>query len=386
MRAFEGIRVLDLTHVFAGPFCTYQMAVMGAEVIKIEPPNAPDMMRDEGYSETLNNLGLSNVFVCQNSEKKSLSLDLKAKDDRDFFLKLVRTADVLVQNYSGRSMEKLGFSYGKIKKINPNIIYCSMTGFGRTGPKAEHPAYDSIIQAYSGLMELNGLKATGPIRVGPAIVDYGTGIHAAFAISSALYRRQITGEGLEIDLSMLDAAIMLMTSTVADSLSSGISSPSYGNNHPDHPGYGAFNAGDRMIVIGAFTKKQLCNLLLGLNLKKEVKLVSCLTKKEMKASYSELRYSIENVIKTKTADFWEKKLNDCHVPAAKVRNLIEALNSDQVKSRRVLQNSLLEKDCGHPRLLPTAAFSYSKGSPKLTKSAPKIGEDNYTVRKSLGDS
>ena len=135
MRAFEGIRVLDLTHVFAGPFCTYQMAVMGAEVIKIEPPNSPDMMRHEGYSETLNNLGLSNLFVCQNSEKKSLSLDLKAKDDRDFFLKLVRTADVLVQNYSGRSMEKLGFSYGEIKKINPNIIYCSMTGFGRTGPK-----------------------------------------------------------------------------------------------------------------------------------------------------------------------------------------------------------------------------------------------------------
>ncbi len=107
MRAFEGIRVLDLTHVFAGPFCTYQLAVMGAEVIKIEPPDCPDMMRDEGYSDTLNDVGLSNFFVCQNSGKKSLSLDLKQKDDRKFFFKLAQTADVLVQNYSGRSLDKV---------------------------------------------------------------------------------------------------------------------------------------------------------------------------------------------------------------------------------------------------------------------------------------
>jgi len=220
MRAFEGIRVLDLTHVFAGPFCTFQLAVMGADVIKIESPDFPDMMRDEGNSEALNELGLSNFFVCQNSEKKSLSLNLKLDDDREFFLKLVRTADVLVQNYSGKAMERLGFSYKKLKKINPKLIYCSMTGFGKTGPKAEHPAYDSVIQAYSGLMELNGVKSIGPLRVGPAIVDYGTGIHAAFAISSALFRREITGEGLEIDLSMLDAASMRMPSSVSDTLAS----------------------------------------------------------------------------------------------------------------------------------------------------------------------
>ena len=386
MRAFEGIRVLDLTHVFAGPFCTFQLAVMGADVIKIESPDFPDMMRDEGNSEALNELGLSNFFVCQNSEKKSLSLNLKSDDDREFFLKLVRTADVLVQNYSGKAMERLGFSYKKLKKINSKLIYCSMTGFGKTGPKAEHPAYDSVIQAYSGLMELNGLKSTGPLRVGPAIVDYGTGIHAAFAISSALFRREITGEGLEIDLSMLDAAFMLMTSTVSDTLASGISKPSYGNNHPDYAGYGAYNTSDRMIVIGAFTKKQLNNLFLALELTEQAERVSTMSKAEIKDNNSRFRTIIESVIETNTADYWETKLNSFHVPAAKVRTLVEALASDQVKSRQVLQNSLLAEHSDQPTLLPTAAFSYSQGSPRITKAAPRINRDGGQIEKEVGDS
>ena len=141
-----------------------------------------------------------------------------------------------------------------------------MTGFGKTGPKSQHPAYDSVIQAFSGLMELNGLKSTGPLRVGPAVVDYGTGIHAAFAISSALYRRQITGKGIEIDVSMLDAALMLMTSTVSETIATGISKPNYGNDHPDYAGYGTFKTSDRDLVIGAFTKKQTQNLFKALKL------------------------------------------------------------------------------------------------------------------------
>ncbi len=386
MRAFEGIRVLDLTHVFAGPFCTFQLAVMGADVIKIESPHFPDMMRDEGNSEALNSLGLSNFFVCQNSEKKSLSLDLELGSDRKVFLKLVKTADVLVQNYSGKAMERLGLSYEKLKIINPKLIYCSMTGFGQTGPKAEDPAYDSVIQAYSGLMELNGLKSTGPMRVGPAIVDYGTGIHAAFAISSALYRRTVTGEGLEIDLSMLDAALMLMTSTVSDCLASGISQPNHGNNHPDYAGYGTYAAKDRMIMIGAFTKRQLNNLFLALGLKEQAGQVSGMKKSEIKENNSRFRFLIEKVIETKTADHWETKLNSFHVPAAKVRTLVEALRSDQIRSRRVLQNSFLTEAPCHPKVLPVAAFSYSKGSPEITRAAPRIGRDNVKIIKNASDS
>ena len=283
-------------------------------------------------------------------------------------------------------MERLGFSYEKLKKLNPKLIYCSMTGFGGTGPKAEHPAYDSVIQAYSGLMELNGLKSTGPLRVGPAIVDYGTGIHAAFAISSALFRREITGEGLEIDLSMLDAAFMLMTSTVSDSLASGISKPSYGNNHPDYAGYGAYNTSDRMIVIGAFTKKQLKNLFLALELKEQAEQVSSMSKTEIKDNNARFRAFIEKVVETNTADYWETKLNSFHVPAAKVRTLVEALASDQVKSRQVLQNSLLKEHPDQPAVLPTAAFSYSQGSPRITSPAPRMARDIGRTGESISDS
>ena len=358
MRPFEGIRILDLTHVFAGPFCTFQLAVMGAEVIKIESPNAPDMMRDEGNFDDLNQLGLSNFYICQNSEKKSLSLDLKAEKDKDFFFKLLKKADVLVQNYAGNSIDNLGLSYKKLKKINPRLIYCSMTGFGRTGPKSEHPAYDSVIQAYSGLMELNGLKSTGPLRVGPAVVDYGTGIHAAFAISSALYRRQITGKGLEIDVSMLDAALMLMTSTVSETIATGLSKPNYGNDHPDYAGYGAFKANDRDFVIGAFTKKQMQDLFRALDLDDTANEISYMSKKEIKKNKKRFKKMISQVVINNTADYWEEVLNRYHVPASKIRTLTEALNSEQIKSRSVLQNSLLSNNF-HSKKLPTAAFGLS---------------------------
>ena len=383
MRPFEGIRVLDLTHVFAGPFCTFQLAVMGAEVIKIESPDIPDMMRDEGNFDDLNDLGLSNFYICQNSEKKSLTLDLKNIDDRSFFFKLLHTADVLVQNYSGNSIADLGLSYKKLKKINPKLIYCSMTGFGRTGPKSEHPAYDHVIQAFSGLMELNGLKSTGPLRVGPAVVDYGTGIHAAFAISSALYRRQITGEGLEIDVSMLDAALMLMTSTVSETIATGLSKPNHGNDHPDYAGYGAFKASDRDFVIGAFTKKQMQNLFRALDLDDTANKIAYMSKKEIKTNKKKFKKMISQVVINNTADYWEEVLNRYHVPASKIQTLTEALNSEQIKSRSVLQNSLLSNNF-HSKKLPTAAFGYSSGSPKITKSAQKLGKNNKEIRKHIG--
>ena len=382
MRPFEGIRVLDLTHVFAGPFCTFQLAVMGAEVIKIESPNSPDMMRDEGNFDDLNELGLSNFYICQNSEKKSLSLDLKAEKDKDFFLKLLKKSDVLVQNYAGNSIDNLGLSYKKLKKINPGLIYCSMTGFGKTGPKSKHPAYDSVIQAFSGLMELNGLKSTGPLRVGPAVVDYGTGIHAAFAISSALYRRQITGKGIEIDVSMLDAALMLMTSTVSETIATGISKPNYGNDHPDYAGYGAFKTGDRDLVIGAFTKKQTQNLFKALNLENISHEISLMSKKQLKKNKKKFKKIISKVLICNTADHWEEILNKHHVPASKIRTLSEALNSEQIKSRAVLQKSLLKNNFNSKRL-PTAAFSYSDGSPQITKPAQKLGKNDNEIRKKV---
>ena len=177
MQPFEGIRVLDLTHVLAGPFCAFQLATLGADVIKIEPPDSPDMIRDEGSSAELNAALTGTYFMPQAAGKRSLVLDLKLSQGREVFLKLVATADVVIQNYSGAALERLGLGYEDLLKGRPDLIHCSLTGYGRTGPKAEHPAYDLVIQAYTGLMYANGWGNDGdfPLRVGPPVIDYGTG-------------------------------------------------------------------------------------------------------------------------------------------------------------------------------------------------------------------
>ncbi|MEM7670323.1 MAG: CoA transferase, partial [Pseudomonadota bacterium] len=189
MRPFEDVRVLDLTHVLAGPFATFQLAVLGADVIKIEAPDRPDMTRNEGVSADLNDAHYGTYFLGQNGGKRSLTLDLATPEGRGILGQLIARADVLVQNYSGAGLDEHGFGAETALEINPRLIYCSMTGFGRTGPKQNDPAYDIIIQAFSGIMAANGTADTSPVRVGPPMVDYGTGAQAALAISAALYQR-----------------------------------------------------------------------------------------------------------------------------------------------------------------------------------------------------
>ena len=232
VKAFEGYRVLDLTHVLAGPFCTYQLAVLGAEVIKIEPPGEPDMVRAEGASEVLNRQGMGIMFQSQGANKRALSLNLKCEAGRAIFRRLVAVADVVVENYRAGAFPSLGLGYEDLASLNPSLIYCSITGFGQTGPKAGHTAFDNVIQARSGLMATTGTVDTAPVRVGAPVLDYGTGAQAAFAIAAALLRRERTGQGQRLDVSMLDAALVLMASAVATSEASGEPPVPHGNSHP----------------------------------------------------------------------------------------------------------------------------------------------------------
>ena len=205
MKAFEGYRVLDLTHVLAGPFSTYQLAVLGAEVIKVEPPDAPDIVRVEGAVEALNREGMGVMFQSQGANKRGLSLNLKSEAGRDIFKRLAAGADVVVENYRAGALPSLGLGYDELAALNPSLIYCSITGFGQTGPKAGHTAFDNVIQARSGLMATTGTVHSAPLRVGAPVLDYGTGAQAAFAIAAALLRRERTGERQRLDVSMLDA-------------------------------------------------------------------------------------------------------------------------------------------------------------------------------------
>lgn len=372
MKPFENIRVLDLTHVFAGPFATYQLAVLGAEVIKIEPPQNPDMMREEGSDPQLNERGMGICFQIQSANKKSLALDLKSPTGKADFLELVKTADVMVQNYSGKKLEALGLGYEDISSINPNIIYCQMTGYGRTGPKAEHPAYDLVIQAFSGLMAANGTPESGPVRVGPAVVDYGTGAQAAFAIASALFQRTQTGKGQYIDVSMLDSALMLMSSHVTETIATGVAPAPFGNIHPQFAGYSAFEASDATVVIGAWTTSQLHNLFktVGLNERADELLQNTREDSINRVSSDYALLSAE--ILKNTADYWEKSLNEAGVPAARLRTIDEALESEQVKSRRVIQPSQAEIGSGLLGRLPVAGFSFAEDGPEISSPPPEL--------------
>ena len=212
MRPFEGIRVIDVTHVLAGPFAAYQLAVLGADVIKVEDPNDPDQSRTTGTDKALNRKQMGTGFLTQASNKRSIALDLKKEADREVLKKLVATADVFVENYRPGAFDALGLGYDDLAKINPRLIYASFSAFGNTGPRRVQTAYDHVIQATSGLMAATGTNDVHPVKIGAPAVDYSTGITGAFALSAALFQRERTGKGQRIDMAMLDVAMILMAS------------------------------------------------------------------------------------------------------------------------------------------------------------------------------
>ncbi len=386
MQPFEGIRVLDLTHVLAGPFCAYQLATLGADVIKIEPPGEPDMMRDEGTSPELNEALTGTGFMPQAAGKRSLVLDLKSEDGREVFLKLVATADVVVQNYAGDALDRLGLGYDDLAAVKPDLIHCSMTGYGRTGPKAGHPAYDLVIQAYTGLMYANGWGDDGdrPLRVGPPVVDYGTGMQAAFAVSAALYQRERTGKGQQIDLAMADAALMLMTAHVTHTVATGQSLPAYGNENTGRPSNNAYLTTDGWIVVAAYTPKQFASFMRVLGLDDRADEILSTPKSEHSQNQVEDRRNIARVLATRPAAEWEELLNAAHIPAARARRMEETLAEAQIASRQILQSYGESLASDAPDRLPTAAFSFAHGGPDLAGPPPGFGAQTTEILKELG--
>lgn len=384
MQAFEGIRVVDFTHVLAGPFCTYQLAVMGADVIKIESPAAQDMMRSEGVSDSLADEGRGTQYLAQSANKRSLLVDFSTKEGRQIILSLIRSADVLVENFRGGVMAKVGLDYDSVKEINSQLIYCSMTGFGQTGPKAQHPAYDNVIQAFSGLMAHTGTTETAPVRVGPPVLDYGTGAQAAFAVSAALFQRSRTGTGQRIDVAMLDAALMLMSTSVVDTQVTGKAPVPPGNSSPSYAAYACFDTPDGQIMIGAFTAKQQADLWQVLNQPALAELTVGLGPCERAERVDQDRALIAELLMAKSAQHWEDVLNDAGVPAARVRQLDEALGHQQVASRQVMQTADgLGEDFDQLKT-PVAAFSFEHDGPDISLHGARPGQHSVEILSELG--
>ena len=380
MKALEGIRVLDFTHIYAGPFATYQLGVMGAEIIKIESPSVPDAMRSKGVDEYQNQIGLGSTYVFNNQGKKAITLNLKTTKGLEIAKELVASADVLVENYSA-GLTELGLGPEVTKNINPKLIYCEMSGFGRGHYYSGRPAYDPVIQAFSGMMSLNGEADQDYIRVGPPLIDYGTGAQAAFAITAALLQRHKTGKGQLIEVNMLDAAMLMMSPHIANTMQAGYTEERSGNVSNSLPGYSVFPTKDHNMMLGAFTLVQHLNLFNALNLECLRLSTETITIKFLARNNGVIRQQIIEALKKQTAEYWEEYLNQNDIPAARIRNVYEMLDNDQP---RRAPNSRHKRFHGSDMEMPIAAFSYAEDGPELDYHCAKQGEDNQTVLSELG--
>ncbi len=391
-QAFSHLRVIDLTHVIAGPFCTYQLAVMGADVIKVEAPDHPDVSRSSGahpnWTDAKKESAMRSDFTAQNANKRAVCIDLKSAEGVAVLRRLIADADVFVENYRSGAMAKLDLDYAAVRSIKPDIIYCSITGFGQQGPIAERTAYDNVIQAYSGLMAATGDEHSAPLKVGPPVLDYGTGIQAAFAIAAALYQRTATGKGQYIDVAMLDAAMMLMSSHITRFHHAGELPPVTGNSSGFNAGYGCYAAKQGLLMLGAYTGEQVKNMWGVLGDRDHGEALAALTPMEMADYFEDDRRRIAGIIKQKTAAQWETQFNRKRVPAARVRELDQVLADPQLRGRAVLQSA--DTDADPPLLkklsqkIPVAAFQYAENGPALRFPPPNFAEHTGEVLREIG--
>jgi crotonobetainyl-CoA:carnitine CoA-transferase CaiB-like acyl-CoA transferase len=374
MRPFEGIRVIDVTHVLAGPFAAYQLAVLGADVIKVEDPNDPDQSRGAGTDTALNLAGMGTSFLTQASNKRSLALDLKQERDRDILKKLVATADVFVENYRPGAFEALGLGYEALSAINPRLIYASFSAFGQTGPRSEQTAYDHVIQATSGIMAMTGTEQVHPVKFGSPAVDYATGMTGAFALSAALFQRERTGRGQRIDMAMLDVAMILMSSHITGYLRNGVHPKPHGNRHP-HATNGAFAAKDGLVMLGASNLRQQRRLWTLLGRPDMIKK----TNDERDADHEREIAVLEEIMPTRSAHEWEQFLQANHVPAARVRTMGEALADPQIASRGVIHRHAGGNGAEGSFGVPLAAFTFAHGGPCIDSPPPALGQHNEEI-------
>ena len=336
MKPLEGIKVLDLTHMLAGPYAGMVLADLGADVVKVEPLGTGEMTRGLLSDDPNNSFkGFGAYFLTLNRNKKSVSLDLKHVQGLQVFYDLVKSTDVVLNNFSAGVVKKLKIDYDHLNKINPKIITCSITGFGETGKHSSRPAYDQIVQAYSGGMSITGADASTPTRAGIPIGDLGSGLFSVIGMLSALLSREKTGKGQHLDLSLLEVQISLLTYMATMQTLSGVNPEPIGNAHFVHVPYNSFTTKDGFVVIAVITDafwQGLLNIVDVDNLRKEEFKSSTGRLKNQKFIESELNKKLS----TETSEHWIKALNSAKVPCAPINSFSQALSDEQVIHRNMV--------------------------------------------------
>jgi len=382
MKLLEGIRVLDLTNVLSGPFATLHLSWLGAEVIKIENPEGGDLARKLGCVPEYNKELMGTSFLAQNANKKSLTLNLKEEKAKEIFRKLVATADVLVENFRPDVMTRLGLGYDSLSIINPRLIYCAISGFGQTGPDAKKPAYDQIIQGLSGVMAVNGDERLNPLRAGFPLCDTVGGLNAAFAIMSALYHRERTGEGQFIDIALLDSIMPLMGWVAANLLIGGQQPQLLGNDNFTAAPSGTFRTKDGFINIAANKQEQWEDVadILGVpELKEDLRFKERDTRKKNRF---ELTTLLEEKLVEKDTAIWVDIFNKKGVPSGEILSLFDALTAPQIEHRKTF--SMVDvSGIGQIKLFNLTA-KFEKVSGNVETPPPLLSEHTDEILKELG--
>ena len=383
-QALAGIRILDLTNVLAGPFCAYQLGLLGAEVIKVEMPNGGDLARRLGADAALNERLMGASFLAQNGGKKSLTVNLKSEHGKAVLRRLVASADVLIENFRPGVLARLGLGYDELRKVNAGLIYCAIAGFGQGGPMKDAPAYDQIIQGLSGMMSITGDEESAPLRVGYPVADTIGGLTAAFAVSSALVRRLKSGEGSFIDVSMLDSVVVTMGWVVSNYLIAGQQPHPCGNDNFTAAPSGTFRTADGPLNIAA-NKQEQFDALVGVLGRPELAADPRFAERECrKRNRAALTAELEASLAAKSAVEWEAILNRVGIPAGRVLTVPEALDNPQIKHRELLQTFDDAPGVGRAVTVTRAGFKMSSGNPSVCAPPPRLGEHTEELLQGLG--
>jgi crotonobetainyl-CoA:carnitine CoA-transferase CaiB-like acyl-CoA transferase len=384
MSLLEGVRVLDLTNVLAGPFACYQLAVLGAEVIKVEVPGTGDLARQLGADAGLNRKLMGASFLAQNAGKRSITLNLKHPTGKEAFLRLVAASDVMVENFRPGVMDRLGLGYEALRQAAPGIVYCAISGFGQDGPLRENPAYDQIIQGLSGVMSVTGSPDTAPLRVGYPVCDTMGGITAAFAIAAALARKARTGEGERIDVSMLEATLVAMGWAVSNWLIAGVHPTPMGNENMTAAPSGAFRTGRGLLNIAANKQEQFEALARLVGRPELISDPRFAGREDRKLNRYELRTELELALAAKHASEWAPLLNAAGVPAGEVLSVPEVLEHPQVAERGLVCRFEDAPAVGREVAVVRAGFRLGSGDPAPATPPPVLGADTDVILAELG--
>ena len=374
-RPLEGIRVLDLTQAYSGPFCTMNLADHGAEVIKIETPNGGDQTRAWGPLAN----DYSGYFAYINRNKKGMTLNLKSEEGKKIFTELLKTADVVCENYKVGVLERLGFSYEVMKEINPRIIYGSISGHGLTGDLATRPAYDIVAQAMSGMMSVTGFQDGPPCKIGPSVGDNYSGAYLCMGILMALYEREQTGVGRRIDVAMVDTLFSVMENFVVEYTIDGKTPHRAGNQDPSIAPFDSFHAKDGDFVMGCGTNKmfaELCGAMGREELIEDPRFVTNVARCE---NYlQDLKPIIEEWTTTKTVAEMEEIITGLKIPFGQIQNIPQAAEHPQTKERNMLWN-VYQPGMDKEIRIPGTPIKIHGEADECQKAAPLLGEDNEAI-------